>query len=94
VAYLLRSSRLKLVWVFSVIKENELFNRHEIIWRFTQDSYIHIQAEKPANQIIIGSFPLGVVKRGVVVIPLWYIGLFGVPHAVRCTIRGSLDEDS
>jgi hypothetical protein len=29
-----------------------------------------------------------------VVIPLWYIGLFGVPHAVRCTIRGSLDEDS
>jgi len=49
--------------------------------------------EEPTNQIIIGSLPLGVVNRGVVAVPLWYIGLLGVPWGVRNTIRGSLDED-
>jgi hypothetical protein len=51
----------------------------------------HMHAEQP-NQIIIGSFPLGVVNRGAVDIPLWYIGLLGVPRAVRCMGPGSLDE--
>lgn len=51
----------------------------------------HIHTEQ-ASQIIIGSFPLGVVNRGAVPIPLWYIGLQGVPRAVRCMGPGSLDE--
>lgn len=45
-----------------------------------------------SNQIIIGSLPLGVVNRGIVV-PLGLSGLQGVPWADRKTFWGSFDED-